>query len=126
MKKSEVCERAAEIIDEHGWCRYSFHHYGTHCLMGSLFAAMDRKTSASGEAIQDFILFEHELGELLYPVMPPRSGMTICANGRVEVIKMSASSPADIFHYNDNVLKDGRGAVDILIRGAKYWRDRGE
>ena len=33
---AEVCDRAADLLETDGWCRFQMHHLGHYCLVGAL------------------------------------------------------------------------------------------
>lgn len=98
MKNSELLEGAAEVIDQYGWTRGKLGNtIEGFCLSG----AMMHFAHSKGWSIS--FSPAHALG----PVLPVKYLFSVA-------------------RFNDDVLVDGRAAVDILIKGAKYWRDRGK
>lgn len=99
MKNSEILEGAVEVIETHGWTQGTAGNVNEgFCLSGAMVHGIRSKGESAARLIPT---------ALLGPIMPPRYRHSISL-------------------YNDGYLKNRQEAVDILMTGAKYWRDRGE
>lgn len=103
MKRSEVCERAAEVIEKHGWTQGLMgSEKAGYCLLGAGAAALIR-------------------GSNLYDWNQEYHNFVHCA-----IVAALPTGEFSVTHYNDTQLTSKEEAVDTLMTAAKHWRDRGE
>lgn len=110
MQKSELVERAIEILAEYGWVQDSYRRVdqnrGGFCLMGAGIAALKGVWPHSEcEYVSLTVLEELQVALAVSPNEP---------------------SPSVITNFNDHVLQSKEEAIQHLMTTAKYWRDKGQ
>lgn len=108
--RSEVLEQAAEIIEEYGWHKGSMGDERVgYCLLGATDRASFELITGS-DHVMDYLL-----DNPLYAVVHARLESTLWFTDRESIIGL-----------NDRVLENKDDAIQVLMDGAKYWRDKGE
>jgi hypothetical protein len=96
MTPDEVMDHAADLIDEHGWCRNSYElQTGEMCVVG----ALDRVCS-QWDMQNESDTFDEAISFLMTTI------------GK------------DVTEWNDNICKDHYMATELLRNEAKRYRER--
>lgn len=123
-KRSELMERAAEILDECGWTKNMLgsREEGL-CLLGAAYEAM-RDFGFPVEHKVAPVTFDFDSVEGVWFAEPNADDHpAIFASECIHVVVPNGVSvPA----WNDHILVNKEQAIDTLMKAAKHWRDQGE
>lgn len=107
MKNSEIAEATAEVLERYGWVSG---HWGNRdegfCLLGAGFEAWCQ----TGNLVVE---------EWEWSLLPGLPAVTF------SVANVLAVRNAVVF-VNDGLLDSKEKAIEVCMKAAKHWRDRGE
>jgi hypothetical protein len=107
MTPDEIMERAADLLDEHGWCRgvMRYVYTGEMCIVG---------------ALRSVTLSEYVNADLVFTFTIPLPTLEMYNN---VCSLLNAGGDINITDWNDYICSDRNEATDFLRNGAKRYRE---